>query len=57
MNQVQLLTIGELFLIFHDKQRNEDLFFHKEISTLTRKEFQNDVKTMKLLANKISESF
>lgn len=57
MNQVQLLTIGELFLIFHDKQRNEDLFFHKEISTLTRKGFQNDVKTMKLLANKISESF
>ena len=57
MNRVQLLTIGELFLIFRDKQRNEDLFFHKEISTLTRKEFQNDVKTMKLMANKISESF
>ena len=57
MNQVQLLTIGELFLIFRDKQRNEDLFFHKEISTLTRKGFQNDVKTMKLMANKISESF
>ena len=57
MNRVQLLTIGELFLIFRDKQRNEDLFFHKEISTLTRKGFQNDVKTMKLMANKISESF
>ena len=46
MNQVQLPTIGELFLIFHDKQQNEDLFFHKEISTLTRKGFQNDVNTM-----------